>query len=148
MTSRDERLRALEKDIRNSGGPGCQYHADQLASLIAELGQEVGAVDPVEADNAKAADRAALAMIGKGYYWNGDDWVVSTAHTSEARDAEDAARYRWLRNEAHKVKHMSPAVILATAKFDVSDEECGGFEFGEGLDKVIDAAMRQEGGTP
>jgi non-ribosomal peptide synthetase component F len=39
-----ERLMALEKDIRNSGGPGCQYHADQLASLIAELGQEVGAV--------------------------------------------------------------------------------------------------------
>jgi hypothetical protein len=55
-------------------------------------------------------------------------------------DAQDAERYRWLRDEAHKAKGMSPAVIYATENFDVSSDECGGFEYGADLDAAIDQA--------
>lgn len=57
--------------------------------------------------------------------------------------ARDAARYRWLRDEAWKVKDMSPAVVLATAKFDVSGPECGGFEYGASLDELMDQHIAQ-----
>lgn len=45
-------------------------------------------VDPVVADNAKAADAAALAMIGMGYAWSGMNWWLARRPTEEMPHAE------------------------------------------------------------
>jgi hypothetical protein len=172
-----ERLRALEKKWRGIGdakhskaegpfavesdkianlceGDLCHQFADELATLIAELGQEVGAVAPVawmlvtkngtlpyqSQENCKRD----AALIGR------EDVRVrpltygdtSPAHTSEARDA---ARLDWLVNRGASVDYT---------RANHGQSACRVIAFGEPLTdwlpthrEAIDAAMRQEGGS-
>ena len=53
---------------------------------------------------------------------------------------KDAARYRWLRDEALHVSTKSPAVVVA----DEFGNQCEGILYEQFLDKAIDAAMEQQ----
>lgn len=60
------------------------------------------------------------------------------------RQAEkDAARYRWLRDEAADADQTSPLVFMADECADiVTDGDYQGIMFGKLLDAAIDEAMR------
>lgn len=61
-----------------------EANTDAIATLV-----EPGEVNPDEADNAKAADSAALAMIGMGYAWDGVCWYQATpleGHVAERHE--------------------------------------------------------------
>ena len=53
---------------------------------------------------------------------------------------KDAARYRWLRDEALHVSTESPAVVVA----DEFGNQCEGILYEERLDAAIDLAMEQQ----
>jgi hypothetical protein len=142
------RLRALEKDIASADrllgksrklDPDVLYgrvfinHRETILSLIAELGQEVGAV-PLWISRHWREDLArdsVVSVVNREDSAHSLQVYVSTspAHTSEARDA---ARYRWLRENC-EVNGPDWVVWL-------DDKEC------IQLDDRIDAAMRQEAG--
>lgn len=100
-----------------------------------------------------AVERVARALFGLAQ--NADQWLdfhdtvrdefrrmarAAIAAMLASGEGVDAARYRWLRDEAWKVDRMSPAVILATSDFSVESEHTGGIVFHDELDAAIDAA--------
>lgn len=103
-------------EVRNGDLVKFVDHAAEIARLRAEL------------DNAAAAAVRNMSLA-----------------CEKEREADslriDAMRYRWLRNEAHKVDEMSPAVLLAEAAFPVDNCHTAGFVFGDELDEQVDAAM-------
>ena len=132
MTSRIERLRALEKKWRElaeksdsidlpQNGQIFRWCAEDISSLIAELGQEVGAVDDAE------AQREFTECFVKNYpgphtvimdpTWHAPKIFraakralrTSPAHTSEARDAV--------------VKGVRELAIKATAHWDAKFDD-------------------------
>lgn len=163
-----ERLRALEKKWRAAGdaetkradgdglsdgeqgwhhGRGEQYDncADELAALIAELGQEVGAVAEIgELNGTKlivGRDEEALARLPKGTKL----YASSPAHTSEARDACETCQFFASGPEgAFFTKTLADAEnLIDVASFDRDEWTVTDLQNPTG-----DAAMRQEGGTP
>lgn len=155
-----ERLRALEKKWRAAGdaetkradgdglsdgeqgwhhGRGEQYDncADELATLIAELGQEVGAE---QADSCCAEDDGCpteMAVLKR--FWRQHS---SPAHTSEARDA-NSARYEWLKRHISHAD-FEPADGVGIDLIFRLPTTCA---ISANLDATLDAAMRQEGGS-
>jgi len=65
--------------------------------------------------------------------------ILSMLRQSE----KDAARYRWLRDEAADADQTSPLVFMADECADiVTDGDYQGIMFGKLLDAAIDEAMR------
>lgn len=152
-----ERLRALEKQWKQLADyaaddkwdegyiSAMNSAADDLSRLIADLGQEVGAVEPVgymdpDADfmlprkgQCVLSSHVVLVRDPHGKYTR--PIYLSPAHTSEARDSE---RLDWL---DAKCTNVADEYGIASQLY------FGTYATGK-LREAIDAAMRQEGGTP
>lgn len=127
------------------------YCADELATLIAELGQEVGAeqigwvreVTWVDGRNMTIYENEPKPLVNPMAGFVSQRIVpvfTSPAHTSEARDA---ARYRWLRDQ-NSITESPDAWTITRCDFaDIEDP--ARYWVGTDLDAAIDAAMRQEG---
>ncbi len=87
-------------------------------------------------------------MIEEGMDYYPPAGCGTAAHVKEIitrlRQAEkDAARYRWLRDEAADADQTSPLVFMADECADiVTDGDYQGIMFGKLLDAAIDEAMR------
>lgn len=115
---------------------------DLVHKLIAELGQEVEAAEPVgymdpDADfmlprkgQCVLSSQVVLVRDPHGKYTR--PIYLSPAHTSEARDA---ARYRWI---------VENAIVQWSENTHIGMDPCS---TKLPLDNAIDAAMRQEGGN-
>lgn len=134
-----------------------RVHPEDL-TLIAELGQEVGAVEPVgymdpDADfmlprkgQCVLSSHVVLVRDPHGKYTR--PLYTSPAHTSEARDA---ARYRALKTHFQAKFHRATCdywVIVGELKTDPRfiGEDGEQLTLDNALDAAI-AAMRQEGGN-
>lgn len=158
MNQRDiERLRALEKkwyfaesDIYDAGGfvglETVRGMRKELATLITELGQEVGAVaDPVGVLTVRRW-RGIDAMVNHDFEYLGHlpdgtySLFTSPAHTSEARDA---ARLDFMVRRCAVVDYCKGA---RDAMYRVSSFGTLLCDWHDTAREAIDAAMRQEGG--
>lgn len=188
MTSRIERLRALEKKWRAAGdaetkradgdglsdgeqgwhhGRGEQYDncADELATLIAELGQEVGAVADAVGVLTVRRWRGIDAMVNHEFEYLGDlpdgtySLFTSPAHTSEARDAVsvDVREMKTSLGRDYYVcvqvgdRYLTPNMYREKWKADFDAAEWTALFNGTARPDILsfmpeDAAMRQEGG--
>ena len=86
--------------------------------------------------------------IGRGtanpYTVNGNPIHAMLEIITRLRQAEkDAARYRWLRDEAADADQTSPLVFMADDCADIAtDGDYQGIMFGKLLDAAIDEAMQ------
>ena len=87
--------------------------------------------------------------------WKGQKWIKERANAIlllEARIAElekDAARYRWLRDEAPNTPNSKgniPAVLMTNRRgyAIVDSDNFPSWLFGDGLDSLIDAAIKDK----
>lgn len=73
----------------------------------------------------------------------GNSVSIKELITSLRQAEKDAARYRWLRDEAADADQTSPLVFMADECADiVTDGDYQGIMFGKLLDAAIDEAMR------
>jgi len=86
----------------------------------------------------------SLVQDNKGYLPQGRAFITHgqlQGLFARLRAAEkDAARYRWLRDEALHVSTESPAVVVA----DEFGNQCEGILYEQFLDRAIDGAMEQQ----
>jgi hypothetical protein len=77
------------------------------------------------------------ALLPGTYYMDPPDGGDVSVYEQMRRMAKDAARYRWLRDEANYAKRHDPAVMSYPMELTGSD-----LLHGETLDAAIDTAMR------
>jgi hypothetical protein len=130
----------LYADYPSAGNPAddeLMANANFIAACHPEAIRELlAAHDALKAENEKllTLERDVLSTLPGVYYMDPPDGGSAPLGEQVRRMAVDAARYRWLRNEANTARKCDPMVCI----YPLDDQD---LIEGDRLDVAIDAAM-------
>lgn len=138
MINFDNIENSLRHEIADDNGDGsCDLTNTALQELITRLRQ-------AEKLNAELKDRMSHIGMDVGIATTGQvpgDHPIKSRLEMVAKLAKDAARYRWLRDEAHFKRDNSPLAFFTDANGHWMEFDFDGSSYSILYDKVLDAAI-------